>query len=143
MTTRVAALLQEKGHGVLTVAPDTSVAALVTLLAERRIGAVPVVDGAGHVEGIVSERDIIKALADDKAVLERRVDTLMTRDVKTCGPKDAVVELMEVMTRERIRHLPVVENARLVGIISIGDVVKQRLAEAQFELDALTTYINS
>jgi CBS domain-containing protein len=75
--------------------------------------------------------------------MERRVDTLMTRDVKTCGPQDAVVELMEVMTRERFRHLPVIENGRLVGIISIGDVVKQRVAEAQFELEALTSYINS
>jgi CBS domain-containing protein len=143
MTTRVAALLHDKGHHVLTVTPDSSVAALVALLAERRIGAVPVIDGEGHVRGIVSERDVVRALAADPAVLERRVDSLMTREVKTCGLQDAVVELMEVMTQSRFRHLPVVEDGKLVGIISIGDVVKQRVAEAQFELDALKTYINS
>jgi CBS domain-containing protein len=143
MTTRVAALLQGKGHDVLTVTPESSVGALVKLLAARRIGALPVVDGEGRLKGIVSERDVVRALAADSAVLERRVDTLMTRDVKTCGPQDAVVELMETMTRERFRHLPVIENGRLVGIISIGDVVKQRVAEAQFELEALTSYINS
>jgi len=143
MTTRVAALLQGKGHDVLTVTPESSVGALVKLLAERRIGALPVVDGDGRLKGIVSERDVVRALAADSGVMERRVDTLMTRDVKTCGPQDAVVELMEVMTRERFRHLPVIENGRLVGIISIGDVVKQRVAEAQYELEALTSYINS
>jgi len=143
MTTRVAALLQGKGHDVLTVTPDSSVGALVKLLAERRIGALPVVDGDGRLKGIVSERDVVRALAADSGVMERRVDSLMTRDVKTCGPQDAVVELMEVMTRERFRHLPVIENGRLVGIISIGDVVKQRVAEAQYELEALTSYINS
>ncbi|MEA2754110.1 MAG: hypothetical protein QOJ54_399 [Aliidongia sp.] len=143
MTTRVAALLHGKGHDVLTVTPDSSVAALVALLAERRIGAVPVIDGDGHVKGIVSERDVVRALAADPGVLERKVGTLMTRDVKTCGLQDAVVEMMEVMTHARFRHLPVVEDGKLVGIISIGDVVKQRVAEAQFELDALKTYINS
>ena len=143
MTTRVAALLQGKGHDVLTVTPESSVGALVKLLAERRIGALPVVDGDGRLKGIVSERDVVRALAADSGVMERRVDSLMTRDVKTCGPQDAVVELMEVMTRERFRHLPVIENGRLVGIISIGDVVKQRVAEAQYELEALTSYINS
>ena len=143
MTTRVATLLQSKGFDVLTVTPESSVATLVSLLAERRIGAVPVIDGEGHVKGIVSERDVVRALAADSGVLERKVETLMTREVKTCGLQDAVVELMEVMTRERFRHLPVVEGGKLVGIISIGDVVKQRVAEAQFELEALTSYINT
>jgi CBS domain-containing protein len=143
MTTRVAALLQSKGFDVLTVTPESSVAALVTLLAERRIGAVPVIDDEGHVKGIVSERDVVRALAADSGVLERKVGTLMTREVKTCGLQDAVVELMDVMTRQRFRHLPVVDNGKLVGIISIGDVVKQRVAEAQFELEALTSYINT
>jgi CBS domain-containing protein len=143
MTTRVATLLQSKGFDVLTVTPESSVATLVKLLADRRIGAVPVIDGEGHVKGIVSERDVVRALAADSGVLERKVETLMTREVKTCGLQDAVVELMEVMTRERFRHLPVVEGGKLVGIISIGDVVKQRVAEAQFELEALTSYINT
>jgi len=143
MTTRVATLLQGKGPDVQTVTPESSVTALVKLLAEKRIGAVPVVDGAGHVAGIVSERDIVRALAADSAVLERRVDQLMTRDVKTCRLQDTVSELMEIMTRGRFRHLPVVEDGKLVGIISIGDVVKERVAEAQLEVEALTSYIQS
>jgi CBS domain-containing protein len=143
MTTRVATLLQGKGPEVLTVTPESSVAALVKLLAEKRIGAVPVVDGAGHVAGIVSERDVVRALAADSAVLERRVEQLMTRDVKTCRLQDTVSELMEIMTRGRFRHLPVVEDGKLVGIISIGDVVKERVAEAQHEVEALTNYIHS
>ena len=143
MTTRVATLLQGKGPDVLTVTPESSVAALVKLLAEKRIGAVPVVDGAGHVAGIVSERDVVRALAADSAVLERRVDQLMTRDVKTCRLEDMVSDLMEIMTRGRFRHLPVVDDGKLVGIISIGDVVKERVAEAQHEVEALTNYIHS
>lgn len=143
MTTRVATLLQGKGHDVLTVTPESSVAALVKLLAEKRIGAVPVVDGAGHVAGIVSERDVVRGLAADSAVLERRVDQLMTREVKTCRLEDTVAVLMEIMTKGRFRHLPVVEDGKLVGIISIGDVVKERVAEAQQEVEALTSYIHS
>jgi CBS domain-containing protein len=143
MTIRVATILDGKGHDVLTVTPESSVAALVKLLAERRIGAVPVVDAAGRVKGIVSERDIVRALAADSTVLDRQIEALMTREVKTCGLQDTVADLMEVMTRGRFRHLPVVENGKLVGIVSIGDVVKQRVAEAQSEVEALTSYITS
>ena len=143
MTIRVATILDGKGHDVLTVTPESSVAALVKLLAERRIGAVPVVDAAGRVKGIVSERDIVRALAADSTVLDRQVEALMTREVKTCSLQDTVADLMEVMTHGRFRHLPVVENGKLVGIVSIGDVVKQRVAEAQSEVEALTSYITS
>jgi CBS domain-containing protein len=143
MTIRVANILDGKGHDVLTVVPESSVAALVKLLAEKRIGAVPVVDGSGRVRGIVSERDVVRALAVDAAVLERKVESLMTRDVQTCVMQDTVADLMEIMTRGRFRHLPVVEDGTLIGIISIGDVVKQRVAEAQSEVEALTTYITS
>jgi CBS domain-containing protein len=143
MTIRVANILDGKGHDVLTVAPESSVAALVKLLAEKRIGAVPVVDGAGRVKGIVSERDIVRALAGDPTVLDRKVETLMTREVQTCVLQDTVADLMEIMTRGRFRHLPVVEGSKLIGLISIGDVVKQRVAEAQSEVEALTTYITT
>ena len=143
MTIRVANILDGKGNDVLTVTPESSVAALVKLLAEKRIGAVPVVDGAGRVKGIVSERDVVRALAVDAAVLERKVDSLMTREVQTCVLQDTVADLMEIMTRGRFRHLPVVEDHKLIGIISIGDVVKQRVAEAQSEVEALTTYITT
>ena len=143
MTIRVANILDGKGNDVLTVTPESSVAALVKLLAEKRIGAVPVVDGAGRVKGIVSERDVVRALAVDAAVLERKVESLMTREVQTCVLQDTVADLMEIMTRGRFRHLPVVEDHKLIGIISIGDVVKQRVAEAQSEVEALTSYITT
>ena len=143
MTIRVANILDGKGNDVLTVTPESSVAALVKLLAEKRIGAVPVVDGAGRVKGIVSERDVVRALAVDAAVLERKVESLMTREVQTCVLQDTVADLMEIMTRGRFRHLPVVEDSKLIGIISIGDVVKQRVAEAQSEVEALTSYITT
>lgn len=143
MTIRVANILDGKGNDVLTVTPESSVAALVKLLAEKRIGAVPVVDGSGKVKGIVSERDVVRALAVDAAVLERKVDSLMTREVQTCVLQDTVADLMEIMTRGRFRHLPVVEDSKLIGIISIGDVVKQRVAEAQSEVEALTSYITT
>lgn len=143
MTIRVANILDGKGNDVLTVTPESSVAALVKLLAEKRIGAVPVVDGSGKVKGIVSERDVVRALAVDAAVLERKVDSLMTREVQTCVLQDTVADLMEIMTRGRFRHLPVVEDGKLIGIISIGDVVKQRVAEAQSEVEALTSYITT
>ena len=143
MTIRVANILDGKGNDVLTVTPESSVAALVKLLAEKRIGAVPVVDGTGRVKGIVSERDVVRALAVDAAVLERKVESLMTREVQTCVLQDTVADLMEIMTRGRFRHLPVVEDSKLIGIISIGDVVKQRVAEAQSEVEALTSYITT
>jgi CBS domain-containing protein len=143
MTIRVANILDGKGHDVLTVAPESSVGALVKLLAEKRIGALPVVDGAGKLKGIVSERDVVRALAGDAHVLERAVETLMTREVQTCVLQDTVADLMEIMTRGRFRHLPVIDRGKLIGIVSIGDVVKQRVAEAQSEVDALTTYITT
>ena len=110
MTIRVANILDGKGNDVLTVTPESSVAALVKLLAEKRIGAVPGVDGTGRVKGIVSERDVVRALAVDAAVLERKVESLMTREVQTCVLQDTVADLMEIMTRGRFRHLPVVED---------------------------------
>ena len=143
MTIRVANILDGKGKDVLTVTPESSVSALVKLLAEKRIGAVPVVDGTGRLKGIVSERDVVRALAGDATVLERKVESLMTREVQTCVLQDTVANLMEIMTRGRFRHLPVVEDSKLIGIISIGDVVKQRVAEAQSEVEALTSYITT
>jgi CBS domain-containing protein len=143
MTIRVANILDGKGREVLTVAPETSVAALVKLLAEKRIGALPVVDGSGKLKGIISERDVVRALASDQSALASKVESLMTREVQTCILQDTVADLMEIMTRGRFRHLPVMEEGKLIGIISIGDVVKQRVAEAQSEVDALKTYITT
>jgi CBS domain-containing protein len=143
MTTQVATILQAKGPEIVTVRPDDRIETLARLLAEKRIGAVPVTDRVGALVGIVSERDVMRALATDPDILGRRIDSVMTREVKTCGLADTVLSLMEMMTSGRIRHVPVLDGGRLVGIVSIGDVVKQRLAEAQFELDALKSYISS
>jgi CBS domain-containing protein len=144
MTTRVSAVLERKGHHVVTVAPQQTVAAVARILTEKRIGAAPVIGGDGRLAGIISERDIIRGIAEHgDAVMAMPIERLMTREVRTCSPDDPIVEIMEVMTLQRIRHLPVLHKTALDGIISIGDVVKQRLDEAQFELEALRSYILS
>ena len=133
----IAAILQSKGSEVLTVRGDTPVRDAVVLLAERKIGAVPVVED-GRVVGIMSERDIIAGLARHGAVtLEKRVEELMTWPIVTCTRGQSIKEVMAAMTRQRIRHLPVVEEEALMGIISIGDVVKHRLEELEMEAGVL------
>ncbi|MGB6561154.1 MAG: CBS domain-containing protein [Candidatus Binataceae bacterium] len=144
MATKVSAVLESKGRKVVTVAPRDTVASLVKVLSVNRIGAAPVVSGDGRLAGIISERDVIRGMAQHgDSVTALPVERLMTTEVRTCSPEDAIVELMEVMTLQRIRHLPVVRNGALEGIVSIGDVVKQRLAEAQSELNELRSYISS
>jgi CBS domain-containing protein len=144
MATKVSAVLESKGRNVVTVAPRDTVASLVKVLSVNRIGAAPVVNGDGRLAGIISERDVIRGMAQHgDSVTALPVERLMTTEVRTCSPEDAIVELMEVMTLQRIRHLPVVRNGALEGIVSIGDVVKQRLAEAQSELNELRSYISS
>ena len=144
MEAKVSAVLKLKGHTVVTVAPHHAVAAVVKLLTQNRIGAVPVMSESGELVGIVSERDIIRAISEHaEAALTLRVEQLMTRNVKTCSSEDRLIDLMQVMTLQRIRHVPVVENGALHGIVSIGDVVKQRLEEIQVEVDELHSYIRS
>jgi CBS domain-containing protein len=144
MGTKVSSVLKHKGHDVVTVAPQQTVAWVVKVLAQNRIGAVPVISEEGQLIGIISERDIIRGMSEHAdAVLALAVDQLMTRDVKTCSPEDQLVDLMEVMTLQRIRHLPVIQNGALHGIVSIGDVVKQRLEEVQSEAEELRRYIRS
>jgi CBS domain-containing protein len=144
MATKVSAVLESKGRNVVTVAPRDTVASLVKVLSVNRIGAAPVVNADGRLAGIISERDVIRGMAQHgDSVTALPVERLMTTEVRTCSPEDAIVELMEVMTLQRIRHLPVVRNGALEGIVSIGDVVKQRLAEAQSELNELRSYISS
>jgi CBS domain-containing protein len=144
MATKVSAVLEQKGHKVVTVEPRDTVASLVKVLSVNRIGAAPVIDEAGRLAGIISERDVIRGIAQHgDMVTALPVERLMTTEVRTCSPEDAIVELMEVMTLQRIRHLPVVRNGALEGIVSIGDVVKQRLQEAQSELNELRSYISS
>ncbi len=140
---RVDEVLRRKGAEVVTISPDRSVRELLALLAEHGIGAVVVsADGEG-VAGIVSERDVVRRIhADGSGVLDAEVASIMTVDVETCGTQDAVEELMDTMTEHRIRHLPVVDGQRLVGIVSIGDVVKHRISEVQAERDHLSAYIS-
>jgi len=127
---------------VVTIGPDSTVRELLGLLAEHNVGAV-VVSGDGEgVEGIVSERDIVRRLHDDESVLDGAVSAIMTSDVETCRPDTPVDDLRVVMTERRIRHVPVVTDGRLTGIISIGDVVKSSLDQLQFERDQLDSYVH-
>jgi CBS domain-containing protein len=137
-------ILSNKGHNVLTIEPTALLASAVKLLAERRIGAL-VVTGADHrIVGIISERGIVRTLGERGArVLDEPVSEVMTRRVVTCSERDTTAELMEQMTAGKFRHLPVVEQGRLVGIISIGDVVKSRLEEMQHDTEALQDYIRT
>ena len=138
----VASILKHKGRYCATIAQDQPVKEAVRLLAEKKIGALVVVDGAGDISGIVSERDIVANLADSSAeLLAAPVSRVMTRDVFTCSPTDTTDQLMAQMTDSRIRHLPVKENGKLAGIISIGDVVKWRIAEVESRAEALREYI--
>jgi CBS domain-containing protein len=144
MGTNVSAVLKHKGRFVVTVAPQQTVASVVKVLTENQIGAAPVINEQGQLIGIISERDIIRAMSvHADAVLTLPAEHLMTRDVRTCSSEDQLVEIMQVMTLQRIRHLPVVQNGALQGIVSIGDVVKQRLEEVESEAEDLRRYIRS
>jgi CBS domain-containing protein len=136
-------ILRAKGTRVATIRPDASVGDLVRGLREEGIGAMVVSDDGYHLDGIVSERDVVRALAKvGGRVLQQRVSEIMSTQVTTCSPTDSVKSLMELMTRHRIRHLPVMSNGRLAGIISIGDVVKNRLDEMATETSVLReTYL--
>jgi CBS domain-containing protein len=140
----VKAILAQKGRDVVTIEPTADLVAVIRTLADRRIGALLVTDLDKGVIGILSERDIVRALAEHGAsVLGRTVEEVMTRKVVTCSEADTVGEIMERMTTGKFRHLPVIEGGELVGIVSIGDVVKYRLAEVQRESEALRDYIAS
>jgi CBS domain-containing protein len=139
----VAHILTHKGSGVVTVVPGDDVASICRILAENRVGAAVVTDPAtGAIAGIVSERDIVRALARHGAgAVARPVSEFMTREVITCSPADSIDTLMEIMTQRRIRHVPVVIDGRLAGIVSIGDVVKQRIEDAEREAAEIKRYI--
>jgi len=139
---KISDVLRSKGGDVVTASPDDSVTDLLTLLAEHRIGAVVVSSGDGTVDGIVSERDVVRHLQrSGTGVLEEPVRTIMTANVHTCTAQEAVSDLESRMTERRIRHVPVVEDGRLVAIVSIGDVVKYRIRDLAAERDQLEAYI--
>jgi CBS domain-containing protein len=139
----VSAILKQKGKAVTTVTSSATVGDAAKTLAQRRIGAVIVTDGDSRVSGIVSERDIVRVIADSGAeILSRPVSGIMTRNVVTCTESATLDEMMQIMTRGRFRHLPVVDDAgRLVGIVSIGDVVKFHIGEIAMEAAQLREYI--
>ena len=138
----VAAILRQKGRAVTTVSPSVTLLDVANKLAAKRIGAIVVVGARGEVAGIISERDIIRALSEGGSeCVARPVSEIMTRQVVTCQETDTLDELMAMMTAKRFRHLPVVTDKALVGIISIGDVVKHHVAEVKMEATAMRDYI--
>jgi len=138
----VETILGTKGRAVATIRPEDTVGAAVEALVSGNIGALVASEDGEHVDGIVSERDIVHALArHGDALLALTVAEVMTRSVVTCDPTESVAELMAEMTNRRIRHLPVVQNGLLCGIVSIGDVVKNRLDEIEYEARSLRSFI--
>ena len=139
----IAAILKTKGGDIVSLPPEARVADAVALLAERRIGAMPVMEG-GRVAGIFSERDVIYCLqAHGPAALDRPVGEVMTSPAQTVAPDDAVLAALSLMTRRRIRHLPVVDGGEVVGFVSIGDLVKYRIDRIEAEAAAMRDYIQS
>lgn len=135
-------VLRTKGSAVATVDPTATVAGVVAALAHHNVGALVVADG-GRIAGIVSERDVVRHLhARGPGVLAAPVAEIMTEAVVTCLPADSVDSLAATMTRQRVRHMPVVADGRLVGIVSIGDVVKSRISELETQSEQLTSYIS-
>jgi CBS domain-containing protein len=142
MRMNVEHILQSKGRSVVTIEPDHTLGEAAQLLSERRIGAVVVGDTFRAVLGILSERDIVRAIAArGAAALQEPVSRSMTEKVVTCTGTAAINDLMELMTEGKFRHIPVLEGGRLIGIISIGDVVKHRVAEIEDETRAMRDYI--
>ena len=139
----IAAILAGKGRDVISITAHQNLSEAVALLADRRIGAVPVMDG-GQVVGIFSERDVIHALSSQGAeALDRKVGDVMTSPAITVSPSEAVIGALSLMTRRRIRHLPVVEGGRVIGVVSIGDLVKYRIDRIEADAEAMRSYIQS
>lgn len=147
-------VLQAKGSYVATIPPDATLTALIDTLAEHRIGAIVVSSDGTHIEGIVSERDVVRALRSDGGLPSFRdsrliqldrvsVREIMTSQVTTCGPETSIEEVMGIMTAGRIRHVPVVEDGELIGIVSIGDIVKARISHLEWERSALVDYVTT
>jgi len=135
-------LAAKQNRDVVTVHPDATVHELVALLAQHNIGALVVSHDGSSVDGIVSERDVVRRLGQDESVLDAQVSSIMSADVATCDGHQSTDDLMALMTARRFRHVPVVEDDRLVGIVSIGDVVKSRMADLEFERDQLDSYVH-
>lgn len=139
---KISEILQSKGASVITIAPEATVRELVALLKEHNLGAIVVSTTGTDLAGIVSERDVIRSLAEGPGVLDQPVSTIMTATVHSCSPGDTVDSLAAMMTERRIRHAPVLDSDALAGIVSIGDVVKSRIGQLEFERDQLQGYVS-
>lgn len=140
----VASVLKAKGRAVATARPETTLKDIAIQLSHKRIGAIVVVDDRDEVIGIISERDLVRAVAaGDQEILASPVSESMTRDVVSCGEERTIDELMEMMTKGRFRHIPVVDGGKLIGIVSIGDVVKNHIAEVEMEVSAMRDYLST
>ena len=138
----VSAILRHKGHDVARVTPTATIAEVAQMLSKRRIGAALVLDSADQLLGIVSERDIVNSLAEHGIrTLDRTAAQLMTRDLHIANPATTVPQAMEMMTQGRFRHLPVMDGDQLLGVVSIGDIVKARLSQQEQEVDSLKAYV--
>ena len=140
---RIADILKSKPDAtVITIGPDAGVRELLALLAEHNVGALIVSADGESLDGIVSERDVVRHLHHDGTVVNNTVRAIMTELVETTEPGASLDDLMEIMTRRRIRHVPVVEDGKLVGIVSIGDAVKHKMSQLEFERDQLDSYVH-
>jgi len=140
----VEAILKHKGHEVVTADCELPLQEIARLLCDKRIGAIVLLDDNGGIAGIISERDIARAMAEAGAeAAAHPARDFMTKDVRTCSLSDTSAKLMGIMTDRRVRHLPVVEEGKMIGIVSIGDVVKQRIDEIAFEAEQMKQYIVS
>jgi CBS domain-containing protein len=138
----VAAILDHKGHEIISSRPDDTLSAIAQVLTQHRIGAVLVRDAAGHVLGILSERDIVRAIASHgPQALTMTASAVMTRDIVYGCPSDTVDKVLATMTDRRIRHLPVMHEGKLIGFVSIGDVVKRRIQDVEEEADQLRAFV--
>lgn len=139
----VGAILKGKGHETITARDDAALSEICEILATHRIGAVVVCDGANAIKGIVSERDIVRVIGTEGAdALHLPVSDVMTKDVVTCSEDNSVNEVMARMTQGRFRHMPVVKDGKLAGVISIGDVVKHKIAQVELEAEQMRSYIS-
>ncbi len=139
----VAQILQVKGSDVITARPEVAILEIAKILAEKKIGAVLVTAQDDALAGIISERDVVRALAEHGTKLGKvKVSDFMTRELITCSPEATLDQIMSLMTQGRVRHLPVLQNGKLCGLISIGDVVKRRIAEVEFEAEEMKRYIS-
>jgi CBS domain-containing protein len=140
---RMGEILKAKDNqDVVTITPDADVRELVATLAQHNIGALVVSTDGVALDGIVSERDVVRHLHHDGTVINNTVSAIMTTSVQTCSPEDDLDEVMATMTQRRFRHIPVVEGGQVIGIVSIGDVVKHKIGQLEFERDQLDGYIN-